>query len=506
MSVGGATIMSMDKTLWGISFGLPESFGDTGEQWTQGRAVVWKARQFGATIDPPTVFEGEWPNFGWWLGLVDLLCFGLGVDDVPTYLKSQFWGDNNLESPLERFIAQNWGESAAVLELYLMMHPDARVAIHNYVHMSRGTKAENIPALVEIDADTRMLTGSYAGASIQSPREISLAKALVDPEKIRVEYLREPELGDPAHLSSHFSFLWAESPTEIQPNDTVKFTRSGGAILHLESYAGWYGKLHALRRDCESDQDITGNADSVEVSIASLGSIGTFVFDHERNCFVLEGEERAKRTGQTSPRYGFSLTGEMAEALRPWFGVHDSPEDDPLEYVELQIRPEVDLAHSLTYEIRDPGVLNGDWTRVSGQWSSGFVVPDGKHYKRCAAALIEGSHLDFDVPLHQAVLNDSEIHEVSPWALELITNLWDAGGPVRSLFGRLAGLGPDLDVSVDAVDEETHQQIESYIDSLGKFIPPDSDFLIEELLEWREGLFMTAKDMLTAIVEAESHR
>ena len=70
----------------------------------------------------------------------------------------------------------------------------------------------------------------------------------------------------------------------------------------------------------------------------------------------------------------------------------------------------------------------------------------------------------------------------------------------------LGGLNEDDDVSLDAVSQKLQDQIEAYVDSLSKFMPPDSDFLIEDLLEWRQGLFLTAKGMLEAIVEAESHR
>jgi hypothetical protein len=495
----------METSVWGFGLNLPDTFGDTGREWTEGRAVVWKALQMGATVDPPTGFDDDCPNFGWWLGLVDLVGFGMGIDDVVGYLK-QLGSPNRSASNIEGFIRANWGDSVAVLELYMMLYPQARQAIYDYVRRCKGVMPDAQSPLSGFSAENLMLTGSYAAASIRSDKHNRLAGALIDRESILVEHLRDTRPGDPSHLSAHFSFLWADGSTELEPSDTIQLLRHRGAVLFVESYAGWYGKIHALRRDCERDPEAIGDVDRVEVKVAGLGSIGTFVFDESRQCFVLEGEETPKSVVTTSPRYGFSLTQEMAGKLVPLLEMHDSLEDEPIEHVELQIRREVDLAHSLTYEIGDSNSGDGDWTRINGGWVLGFMVPDGKHHKRCLSALVDGDHLDLDLPMHQAVIEDSDVYDVAPWALKLILGLWDAGVPIRTLFGKLSGLSADTDVSIAAVDQETEEQIQNYVDSLGKFISPDSDFLIEELLEWQDGLFMTAKGMLEAIVEAESHR
>ena len=80
----------MEMNIWGLGLDLTETFGDKGREWTEGRAVVWKTLQMQAKIHPPTKFEGQYPNFGWWIGLVDLLSFAGGVDDIAEYLRA--WG------------------------------------------------------------------------------------------------------------------------------------------------------------------------------------------------------------------------------------------------------------------------------------------------------------------------------------------------------------------------------------------------------------------------------
>ena len=80
---------------------------------------------------------------------------------------------------------------------------------------------------------------------------------------------------------------------EVESGDTAEFFRHGGAVLHLQSYAGWYGKIHSLRRDVETDPNLLGDADRIDVQILGVGSIGRFVYDKARQCFVLEGQETA---------------------------------------------------------------------------------------------------------------------------------------------------------------------------------------------------------------------
>jgi hypothetical protein len=498
----------MTEGIWGLTFELPDTFGDNGKQWTEGRYVVWKALQMQAKIHPPTEFEDQQPNFGWWIGLVDLLSFAGGVDDIAEYLRS--WGASGYRAstPLQRFIRGNWGESLAVLEVYLYLHPHARETIFRYVNECRGNRIEGEAELSPDDELIRLNAASYANAGLRSDRDKKLAKALFFLMKFDVDSLARarPLAGDSAHLSPHFAFQWMAHSAHIEAGETLEFRNPGSALLSVGTYSGWYAKLHTLRREFESDPETAGDLNRIEVEIAGLGSIGVFVFDLSRQCFVLEGEERVQTKLTNSPRYDFPLTDEMAAKLLPLWDSHDSWEDEPIERVELHVRHEVDLAHSLTYQISSEEGEDGDWTRIDGEWREGFMIPDGVHHKRCSTELIHGHHLEPTLPWHQAVLDDSYIYDVSPWAMTSIASLWDSGVPIRTVFGELAELKEDHDVSFDAVDQKMRDKIETYIDSLGRFIPPDSDFLIEHLLEWKQGLYLTAKGMLDAIVEAESHR
>lgn len=499
----------MAKKYWGLAFELPESFGDKGEHWIEGRAIVWKAFQMDATIQPPTLFEEKWPNFGWWLGLVDLLSFAGGVEDIAEYLRSWGAGGYRASTPLQRFIKTNWGETVAVLELYLFLHPHAREEIYRYVKMCKGHEQREPFDLNPGDDLIRLNAASYANAALDSNKDRELAKALFfDKEFSDIDYLSNarPMSGDTAHLSAHFSFLWAHHSVDIEHGETLQFRNRDSALLSLVTYSGWYAKLHNLRREFEGDPDTAGELNRVEVEISGLGSIGVFVFDGGRQCFVLDGEEKVQTNLKNSPRYGFPINDAMEARLMPLLGWHDSWEDEPIELVELHARQEVDLAHSLTYQISTDDDKDWGWTRIEGEWQEGFMVPDGVHHKRCSTELIYGHHLDPKLPWHQAVLVDSYVYEVSNWAINSVMYLWDIGVPVRLITGVLAGLQQDDDVSFDAVNKEMETQIEAYIDSLSEVATPDSDPQIEALMDWKDGLHLTAQMMLEAIVRAESNR
>lgn len=493
----------MSENSWSLELNLPSEFGDTGREWTEGRAIVWKAFQMGAKITPPARFGDGDRNVGWWLGLADLLCFGAGVDDIVEFLENS----RNLEgSRLRNFILANWGDSVSLLELYLRLHPRAREAVSSYAAACRNS--DSLPAERErTDVGDLYLNGSYAGASIGSPLIEELASALhLRKSEIVVENLREPRDGDPAHFAAHFGFLWGNASRTLEPEDTVELARNGYAVLHLRSYANWYAKVHALRTDFASDSDFGGSVDVVEVRVHGLDSIGIFVFDQVRQCFVLECEQTVAPEVVRSPRFLFKLAPEMKSAFRSLGEIFDINRSASSERVELLVRDEVDLAHSLTYQISNPEGSDSDWTRLEGSWQSGSVIPEGLHFERCKLALLKSGHLEMTMPEHEAVLDSSVVHEVAPWAYEKIVNLWDAGREVRSFMCTLAGMPQGSEVAYDSLASGVREKTAEYVESLRASTPPDSGYLIQDLVDWLEGAGMSAEELLTAIVEAETSR
>lgn len=501
----------MTSEIWGMTLQVPNTFGDNGREWIEGRAIVWNALQMNAKIVPPTRFEHGAPNYGWWIGLVDLLAFAGGVDDIAAYLRSWAASGYTASTRLQEFIRSNWGDSVAALEVFLYLHPNAREQIYRYVQECKGAPIEGEKELPSGDELIRLNAAAYSTAILRSERDPELVKGLFSGlNYVDVDYLASarPQWGDPAHLGAHFTFEWSEHSGVLQDGETVEFGKYGSARLSLGTYSGWYAKLHTLRREFERDPDTARDFDRVEVDIAGLGSLGVFVFDLNRQCFVLEGEEKASTEISSSPRYGFELSPQMTSALLPRLAAYHERKSEVIEQVELQIREDVDLAHSLTYEIGPGDEDSMDWTRIDGEWQEGFMIPQGVHHKRCTKALIDANKLDHTMPWHQAVLSDTTVYDVSPWAFDLVRILWDMGHPIQSFIGQLAGMEEeeDVSISVGGDHDELHHQLSAYVAELPNFIKADESFLVQDLLDWQEGRKMSAKELLAAVVDAESHR
>jgi len=502
-------MICMTQDSWGIEFPLPDNFGDVGKEWTEGRSVVWKALQIDAKIYPPTKFEDHAPNYGWWIGLVDLLTFAGGADDVAQYLRDWRAARYETSTRLQRFIQKNWGDSVAVLEIFLFLSPHARETIFHYVNQCRGKSIAEETDLSPGDEDIRLNGASYVRPALRSDRDRKLAKALFSGLEIAdQDFLStaRPSGGDSAHLSPHFTFEWEVHSAELEDRETIEFRDAGSALLSLRTYAGWYAKLHTLRREFERDQETAGDFERVVVEIAGLGAIGCFVFDNARQCFVLEGEEQIRNELTSSPTYGFSLTEQMSEKLHSILDYHDSWEDGPLEQVDLQVREEVGLAHSLTYEIGGGEKQDQHWTRIDGRWQEGFMIPEGIHHKRCTKALVDKGKLDHTVPWHQAVLLDTVVYPVSPWAVDLVVALWDRGNPVGRIIGELAGMDPEQVVSPPSENDASafSQELAEYVMGLPKFSSAHEELATASLVAWIRGGVVTANELLTSIENAES--
>jgi hypothetical protein len=118
---------------------------------------------------------------------------------------------------------------------------------------------------------------------------------------------------------------------------------------------------------------------------------------------------------ETSPRYGFSITREMATALGPALDAYDKWEDNPLEHIEIAIREEVGLAHTLNYNIEHdfdlPDGIAKEYSRANGVWVSGFVCPDAPQFLACEEEMRRTGNLREGMYPHEAMIDDSLIYE-----------------------------------------------------------------------------------------------
>lgn len=159
-----------------------------------------------------------------------------------------------------------------------------------------------------------------------------------------------------------------------------------------------------------------------------------------------------------SPRYGFELTREMAMPLDIALIDFDSWEDEPVENIEIAIREEVGLAHTLNYNIREtsllPKELTREFSRASKTWVAGFISPDAHQYVACEQEMRRTGNFRENLYTHEAMVDGSLIYEPKEWAVPYILKIWDSKDPFYAFLGWLGMQEPTDRFSV--YDPEPH--------------------------------------------------
>ena len=145
---------------------------------------------------------------------------------------------------------------------------------------------------------------------------------------------------------------------------------------------------------------------------------------------------------RTSPRFSFELTPEMGRALAPALELYDTWEDGPIEVIEIAVREELGLAHTLNYNVetdlpQPQGVIR-QFARGNGRWEPGFVNPEAWQFKHCEEEMRKSHNLRDSAWGHEAMIDGSIIYEPKPWAINYILEIWDRRAPFHSFLGWLS--------------------------------------------------------------------
>jgi hypothetical protein len=159
---------------------------------------------------------------------------------------------------------------------------------------------------------------------------------------------------------------------------------------------------------------------------------------------------------RVSPRFGFDLTPEMGRALAPALELYDTYEDDPIEVVEIAVREELGLAHTLSYNVETdlplPAGVVRQFARSNGVWEPGFVSPEAWQFEYCEGEMRRLHNLRNSTWDHEAIINDSRLYDPNPWATPYIFKLWDRRVPFPSFIGWLSEHGPTDKFSINDLD------------------------------------------------------
>jgi hypothetical protein len=173
---------------------------------------------------------------------------------------------------------------------------------------------------------------------------------------------------------------------------------------------------------------------------------------------------------EISPRYGFPITREMATALDPALDSYDSWEDNPLEFIELAIREEVGLAHTLNYNIEHdfelPTGIVKEYSRANGVWAPGFVSPDAPQFIACEEEMRKTGNFRESLYYNEAMIDGSLIYEPKDWAVPYILKIWDSKDPFYAFLGWLSMQEPTEEFTVFDPDPNIGNQLAEVVKKL----------------------------------------
>jgi hypothetical protein len=214
-----------------------------------------------------------------------------------------------------------------------------------------------------------------------------------------------------------------------------------------------------------------------------------------------------EKTPETSPRFGFELTPEMGRALAPALDYYDSWEDDPIEVLEIAVREELGLAHTLNYNIdtdlpQPQGVVR-QFARANGKWEAGFVNPEAWQFKQCEEEMRKSHNLRESAWGHEAMIDGSRIYEPKPWAINYILEIWDRRSSFHSFLGWLSEQEPEERFSIHDLEPDEGAKLYEVMKELtNRRIRSDELQLMMTALDLVAGKSATASEILEFFVES----
>jgi hypothetical protein len=194
----------------------------------------------------------------------------------------------------------------------------------------------------------------------------------------------------------------------------------------------------------------------VDVIVNGVGYLGTFVHDESSGRLVRQIPESFIDATEDdelpthSTRFGFPITDDMALAL-----VEAKPDElyGEAEGLEMCGRDGIGLIYSFTWCANTPRGVK-EWSRHEGQWVEGSPIMEGLKFTSFLKEMVTADALDLEVPLFEAVIDDSTIHDIEPWAAQLLLAEWDKPTQFPLLYAELGSLPKTQLVTEDELDAD----------------------------------------------------
>ena len=209
---------------------------------------------------------------------------------------------------------------------------------------------------------------------------------------------------------------------------------------------------------------------------------------------------------RVSPRFGFELTPEMGRALAPALELYDTYEDDPIELIEIAVREELGLAHTLNYSVETdlplPKGMIRQFARAHKVWEPGFVNPGAWQFQQCEAEMRRAHNLRDSAWDHEAMIDGSRIYEPKPWAINYVLDLWDRRAPFHSFIGWLSEQEPTKEFSIHDLDQDEGQHLLKVAKDLrSQIVSSDEQVEMHVVIELAAGREMTAEAILESFAD-----
>ena len=204
---------------------------------------------------------------------------------------------------------------------------------------------------------------------------------------------------------------------------------------------------------------------------------------------------------RVSPRFGFELTPEMGRALAPALELYDTYEDDPIEVIEIAVREELGLAHTLNYNVETdlplPKGMIRQFARANKSWEPGFVNPNAWQFQNCEELMRREENLRDDAWGHEAMIDGSRIYEPKPWAIPYILKFWDRNIPFHSFLGSVSECSADAQISVHDLEPDEAKNMSRVATKLrGQIISSDELEAMQVVIELAADREMPAEEIL----------
>jgi hypothetical protein len=507
------------KAVWELTVldeGFFEHFSDA-PTWSAARSLWWLLLDSEHVRVSLNSDDSEMSRQANWQGALDLLAFGKGWVQIPQELGWWRQAGYPHSDPILRFIAINFGESIAYLELYLKLYAEAELAIRAYLlpHGDANSElevisygADDINDLVSYVLARSM--GAETSAAVQHAR-VFMPWLLQEKRKIfNNENLRSFDSGgwDPSHMSPHFSSTWVEASTEFEPGDTIEVISASRWRVEFARYTHWYHKLTQLLTEDQWSQFTDTEPQSVDVIVNGVGYLGTFVHDESSGRLVRQIPEsfidatEHDELPTHSTRFGFPITDEMALAM-----LEAEPDEfyGEAEGLEMCGRDGIGLIFNLAWGANTPRGVN-EWSRHEGQWVESSLMMEGLKFTSFLKEMVTADALDLEVPVFEAVIDESTIHDIEPWAAQLLLAEWDKPTPFPLLYAELGSLPKSQLVTKDELDADVWKLLTTRVGEIFPRGKPDDH--TDDQLDLFDLVFvhqgsMTVQEVLNILITGE---